>query len=58
MRCPNCGTANPYTRFRCKSCNASLAKPKAGSGLGKVWLFVGAATVVIASILVLVLRAM
>jgi len=58
MRCPSCGTVNPYTRFRCKSCGASLAKPKAGSRIGRVWLLVGAGVVLLASVLLVVLRAM
>jgi len=55
MPCPNCGTVNPYTHFRCSSCGASLSRPKRGSRLAKVWVLLGIGVVLI-TILLAVLR--
>ncbi len=52
--CPNCQTVNPYTRFKCTSCGASLRKDPKRSGFGsKVWLFLGMALIVLATVLAL-----
>lgn len=56
MRCASCGTVNPYTRFRCSSCGASLARPKTEPVLGKFWAFVGIGLVILAAILLVVFR--
>ena len=56
MPCPSCGTVNAYTRFRCSSCGASLSRPKKGSGLGKVWVFLGIGAVILVTIILAVLR--
>jgi len=59
VKCPKCEMLNPYTRFRCKSCNTLLSNPqRAGSGFAKVWLFVGAGVVVVAAVVAVVMRAM
>jgi hypothetical protein len=57
MKCPSCGAANPYTRFRCQSCDAALGKAKAKSGLDKFWLFVGVGAAILATV-ILAVRAM
>ena len=59
VKCPNCGTVNSYTHFRCKSCNTPLSgRQLGGSGLGKVWLYLGASVVIIAAVVAVVMRGM
>jgi ribosomal protein L40E len=59
VKCLKCETVNPYTRFRCKSCNAPLSnQQRGGSGLARVWLYLGAAVVVIAALAAVFLRSM
>ncbi len=57
VECPSCGVRNPYTRFRCKSCNVLLAKPATKSGIDKFWLL-GIGTAVVVTIVVVALRVM
>jgi phage FluMu protein Com len=58
VKCPQCETMNPYTCFRCKSCNTLLSnQQRGGSGLAKVWLFLGAGAVIIAVVVAAVMRA-
>jgi uncharacterized OB-fold protein len=57
VKCPNCEALNPYTRFRCKSCNAALSVPRrGGSGIAKILLFVGASAVIIVAVIAAVMR--
>jgi uncharacterized protein (DUF983 family) len=56
-KCPSCGTANPYTSFRCASCGALLYRAKVVSGIDKFWIFVAVAVGILATILVLAVRA-
>jgi len=59
VKCPKCDTLNPYTRFRCKSCNALLsAQQGGGSGLAKLWLYLGGAVVVLAALAAVLMKAM
>ncbi len=57
MKCPNCGTANPYTSFRCASCGGLLYRAKARSGLDKFWVFLAVAVAILAAIILLAARA-
>jgi len=56
--CPQCGTVNPYTRFKCSSCGASLSsRAKGTSILDRIWVYIGVGAVLAGAILV-ALRAM
>ncbi len=56
-KCPRCETVNPYTRFKCKSCGASLGSQRnAGSGLERVWVYVGVGVAVLAVALAVAMR--
>jgi len=58
IRCPSCGTPNPYTLFRCQKCGSPLERPQAGRGLAKVWVGLGIGVIVLAVVLAIVMRAM
>ncbi len=49
IKCPTCGTMNPYTQFRCRQCGGSLSQRKEATGLSKVWvaLVLGLAVVIV-----------
>ena len=58
-KCGRCGALNPYTRFKCKSCGASLNQAgKSRSWPGIVWVFVGIGVVILAAALLAALRTM
>ena len=41
-KCPQCDTINPYTRFKCNNCGASLAsKKKTGPKWERIWIYAG-----------------
>ena len=55
--CPQCGTVNPYTRFKCSSCGASLASQAKGTSiLDRIWVYVGVGAF-LAGVIAVVLRA-
>jgi len=58
MQCPSCGAVNPYTRFHCQECDAALHKAKAKSKLDRFWVFVGVGAVILATVIVVAVRAM
>jgi len=50
-KCPQCGTINPYTRFKCSNCGVSLAsKKKTGWDWERVWLYAGTGAALAAAI--------
>jgi len=52
-KCPKCQTVNPYTRFKCKSCGAPLgSQSRSRSRLQAVWMFIGIAVAILATVLV------
>ncbi len=57
IKCPSCGTVNPYTSFRCESCGGSMSRAKARSGIDKFWIFLAVAVAILAMVLVLAVRA-
>jgi len=56
IKCPTCGTMNPYTHFRCGQCGGSLSQPKETTGLSKLWPALALGLVVVIVVLALVLR--
>ncbi len=57
MKCPACGAPNPYTRLRCKACDAPLAGAKRRSGFDTIWVYVGLGVVFLAVVFFAALRA-
>jgi len=57
MKCPSCGTPNPYTSFRCASCGGLLYRGKTRSGIDKFWVFVAVAVAILVAVLLLAVRA-
>lgn len=57
MKCPSCGTANPYTSLRCESCGGPMSRAKTRSGVDKFWIFAAVAVAILAAILLLAVRA-
>ena len=55
-KCPKCETVNPYTRFKCSSCGASLSKQKQASIWEKAWVYVGIGVAIVAAVLAVALR--
>lgn len=56
-KCPNCQTVNPYTRFKCKACGASLrAGHGARRGLDSMWFYLGLGLAVLAAVLAAAFR--
>jgi ribosomal protein L40E len=59
VKCPKCGALNPYTHFRCKSCNTPLsAYGVGGSGVGKLWVYLGAGVLIAAVVVAVIMRAL
>lgn len=56
IKCPTCGTPNPYTHFRCSECGGSLTKATQKERLPKLWLAAGFALAVAVVVLAFVLR--
>jgi ribosomal protein L40E len=57
MKCPGCGTRNPYTSFRCASCGSLMYGGKTRSGIDRFWIFVAVAAAILAAALLLAVRA-
>ncbi len=57
MSCPSCGALNPYTRLRCRQCNALLSGERQKSWRDNLWVYVGAA-VMVALLVVALLKAL
>jgi len=57
-KCPRCETVNPYTRFKCSSCGASLSsRAKGTSILDRIWVYVGVGAV-LAGVIAVALRSL
>lgn len=56
LPCPRCETMNPYSRFKCARCGASLTQYKRQSFRDRIVVYLGAAVLV--AILVAVLAKM
>jgi hypothetical protein len=54
VNCPSCGFLNPYTRLRCRSCNALLSGEREKSWRDNLWVYVGAAVMIALLVVVLV----
>jgi len=58
VKCPRCETMNAYTRFKCKSCGASLAQGAQKSKWEHLWVYVGLGAAIAAGVVAFALRTM
>jgi hypothetical protein len=50
-KCPQCETVNPYTRFKCSNCGASLAgKKRSEPRWERIWIDAGTGAAIAAAI--------